>query len=142
MTAPTPNTATGLEIAARLVKVVVWSGTALIWLAYAVGIYSLYQLWSLDHASEWFRSNLDHALFVAWLCIGFIVVVRVVQIVIGWAVLVPIEATIQGINLRDPEVAGTLRTSTKVNFLLEAITLAILVSVPLLIAHFRHGYFS
>jgi hypothetical protein len=134
--------APGYEIAARLVKVLLFGLTGLMWVFVAFGAYSVYALWTADKASEWLQSNLRSSLEFGWLAIGAIVVTRLVQIAIGWAVLAPIEAKIQGINLRDPEVAKEIRTTTSLNLVFELTSLVIYIAVPLAVAHFRFRYFS
>jgi hypothetical protein len=134
--------APGYEIAARLVKVLLFGLTGLMWVFVALGAYSVYALWTADKSSEWLQSNLRSSLEFGWLAIGAIVVTRLVQIAIGWAVLAPIEAKIQGINLRDPEVAKEIRTTTSLNLVFELTSLVIYIAVPLAVAHFRFRYFS
>lgn len=138
---PQPPAHTAFEIAARLVKVFLFLGTIVAWIAVALGAYSVYLLWTTEKTGEWVLSNVHSRLEFGWIAIGAMVVVRVVQIAIGWAVLTPLEAKIQGIDLRDPEVAKELRTSSVVNLALEGFTVIVYIAVPLLIAHFRFGYF-
>ena len=140
MTEPVPPSPSAtLEIAARLVKLVLFFGSALVWVGYALGAYSIYQLWTVDRKSEWLASNVDRAVSFGWYCIGFIVLVRIFQVAVGWAVLTPIEAKIQGVNLRSPEVASELRSTSAFLLVSEAFTIAGLIAVPLLISHFRYG---
>ena len=136
---PPPHT--GFEIAARLVKVVLFFGTIISWIAVAFGAYSVYLLWTTEKTGEWASSNVQPRLELGWIAIGIMVFVRLVQIAIGWAVLAPLEAKIQGINLRDPEVASELRTSSLVRLGFEGVTIVFYVAVPLLIAQVRFGYF-
>jgi hypothetical protein len=138
-TQPQPHT--GFEIAARLVKVVLFFGTIISWIAVAFGAYSVYLLWTTERTGETVSGNVYSRLELGWIAIGIVVLVRLVQIAIGWAVLAPLEAKIQGINLRDPKVASELRTSSLVRLGIEGVTIVFYVVVPLLIAHFRFGAF-
>lgn len=142
MNAPPTRDTTVLEIASRVIKVIEFLGTLLIWFFYALGAYSVYALWTVDRASTYFRSNVQSQLELGWIAIGLIVFIRLLQIAIRWAILAPIEARIQGVNLRDPEVASALRTQAAIYLILEAISLAVVIAVPILIAHFRYGHFS
>jgi len=142
MNAPASRETTGLEIASRVIKVIQFIGTLLIWLLYALGAYSVYALWTLDRTSTYFRSSVQSQLELGWIAIGLIVFLRLIQIAVGWAILVPIEARIQGLNIRDPEVASTLRTQSAIYLVLEAVSLAVVIAVPILIAHFRYGHFN
>lgn len=142
MSEPSVRGTTALEIASRLIKIIQFFGTILIWLLYALGAYSVYALWTLDRTSSYFRSDLQSKLELGWIAIGLIVLIRLLQIAIGWAVLLPIEARIQGLNLRDPEVASALRARSGMLLALEAVSLAVVIAVPILIAQFRYGYFS
>ena len=139
---PSPSANPGLEIASRLVKLVVYAGTGVSWLAAAIGAYSVYALWTTDKESEWMGSNVQSRLELGWMAIGVILLVWLAQIAIGWAVLLPLEAKIQGINLRDPEVASELRTSSWKRLALEGLSFAVYVAIPLLIAHFRFHHFA
>lgn len=134
--------APGYEIAARLVKVFLYALTGLTWMFAALGAYSVYALWTTDRTSDWLHSELTSSLKLGWSAVGLMAVTRLVQIAVGWAILTPIEARIQGINLRDPEVAKELRTASSVNLVFELFILAIYVVVPIAIAHFRFGYFA
>ena len=132
----------GYEIASRLVKVVLYALTGLTWLFVAMGAYSVYALWTTDRTNEWVQSSLRSSLELGWIAIGLIMVTRLIQIAVGWAVLAPIEARIQGVNLRDPEVAKEIRTASSVNLGLELFSLLVYIAVPLVIAHFRFQYFA
>jgi hypothetical protein len=137
-----PSTHPGLEIAARLVKVTLFFGTIVCWLAVALGAYSVYLLWTTDKTDQWALNHVQSHLELGWIAIGIVVVIRLIQIAVGWAVLVPLEAKIQGVNLRDPEVASELRTSSIVRLALEGFSVLVYVAIPLLVAHFRFGYFA
>ena len=139
---PNQEQAPGYEIAARLVKVVVYALTGLMWMFVALGAYSVYALWTADAKSDWLQSNIRSSLELGWIAIGLVVVARLVQISIAWAILMPIEARIQGVNLRDPEVAKELRTASSVNLVFELFSLAVYLAVPFAIAHFRFNYFA
>jgi hypothetical protein len=138
---PAPSAHPGLEIASRVVKLVIYAGNAVSWFAAAVGAYSVYALWTTEKESEWMGRIVQSRLELGWMAIGVMLLVRLAQMAIGWAVLVPLEAKIQGINLRDPEVASELRTSSWMRLALEGLSFAVYVAVPLLIAHFRFRHF-
>ena len=135
MQAPVPpeNTTT-YEIMSRLVKVIVNLVSLVILGLWALGAYSVYELWTAGDV----RKNLE----LGWVAIGLWVIIRLIQFAIAWAILVPLEARIRGVNLRDPIVAAEIREADRFHLGLEAICLLFCVFVPLLIAHFRFNYFA
>lgn len=142
MTTPDTRDATSLEIASRLIKTLLFLGTIVRWGLFALGAFSVYMLWNVNPTEQFADSLINDALIIGWIAIGLMIVVRGVQIGIGWAILAPIEARIHNINLRDPEVAESVRSQSKLQLLIEAVVLTILVAIPLLIAHFRFHYFQ
>jgi len=136
---PSVNASATLEIVARWVKRVVDLGAGLVWVGYVVGAYSVYQLWTLDRTSEWFSSSVSEAITFGWFCIAFIAFFRAAHFAVAWAVLMPLEAKITGVNLRDPLVAAEVRSASTFALVMEVISIVVLVAVPLLIARFRYG---
>jgi hypothetical protein len=134
------NDSVSLEIASRLIKVALMLGTALGWIVAALGAYSVVQLWTLERNGDWFIGQIEDYLQLGWVCIAVIVLIRAGQLAVAWAVLAPIEAKIQGVNLRDRTVAMELKVEFTAQFLLEAVGVLVLVAVPIAIAYFRHGY--
>jgi hypothetical protein len=131
---------TGLEIVSRISKVILFIATLFSWGLSLVGAYSVYLLWNVDPSGDFLKSHLRDALTMGWVAISAIVLIRLVQIILGWAILAPIEARLLRVDLRDPEIAEDLRTRSRIGLTLEAIALTVYIAVPLLIAHFRFGY--
>ena len=76
------------------------------------------------------------------MAVGLWVIVRLTQFAIAWAILVPLEARIRGVNLRNAPVAAEIRAADHRILGVEATSMVICVLVPLLIAHFRFNYFA
>lgn len=132
----------GLEITTRIIKLIQIVGTIFIWLLNFFGMYSLYLLWNINKSAAYLHSEVQSKLELCWIAIGLILFLRLIQIGINWAILMPLEARIQGINLRDPEVAAEIREASWANLVFEAISFIVIVAVPLLIAQFRFGQFG
>lgn len=141
-TSQSTENVTSYEIAARLVKLVIFFGTFLNWIASIAGAVSVYQLWNVDKMSDGVMNSVSSKLELGWIAIGSILLIRAIQIAIGWAILMPIEAKIHGINLRDPEFSREVREQSRINYFIEFFSLIVLIVIPLLIAHFRFHYFS
>lgn len=133
---------TGLEIMSRLIKLLNVIGGLLLWLLYFLGAYSVYLLWNVDQSSQYFRSHVEKQLVLGWITIGAIVFIRLSQLAMNWVILVPIEARILGIDLRDSKVSAETREGLLQNLRLEGIILVFLIAVPLLVAYFRFDYFG
>ena len=141
METPNPNASTGLEIASRLVKAVQFVVGLIVLALNVIGGYSVYLLWTVNKLGEFVQREVQSKLEFGWIVIALIVVVRLAMVAIGWILLVPIEARINGLNLRDREVAREVRYGAFSSLTAEALGLAVCVAVPLLIAFFRFGHF-
>ena len=79
---------------------------------------------------------------MGWLAIAGSVVFGLIQTALAWVILAPIEARIQGVNLRDPEVQTDRTISALWSVGGYMLMFAFYISVPLLIAHFRFRHFQ
>lgn len=132
------NGSVGLEIASRFVKITSFVITTISWLLLVIGAWTLYLLWVEPTSSAKAGDRLLSCLAV----ILAIAALALLQGLIRWVLLVPLEAKIRGIDLRDPAVARGVRDKNIREVVLAIFTLLGFASVPLLIAHFRHDYFG
>lgn len=139
----TPSPHTGLEIASRITRVIFFGiGGLLLWGLNIGGAYAVYRLWTVDKSGLYWQSDVSTNLTICFAILIGIVLVRGVQLSVSWAVLLPLNARILGVDLRDPQVRSDLRTDSAFRLGFEAFGLVVCLAVPLAIAHFRFSHFA
>jgi hypothetical protein len=135
------NANVGLEIFARLVKVFQGFLTLLVWFTYALGGYSVYLLITVSSRERYASDAAWGYVFGGWCALAAIVFLRLVQMAIGWAIYLPIEARIRGINVRDPVVVAEVRGNYLGMLISEGAGLLVCLAIPLIIFYIRFGRF-
>ena len=139
---PSQNTSVGLEIASRFIKAIQLC-VGLVCLAInVIGGYSVYLLWTIDRFAPTAQAEVQSRLEMGWFAIAGSVVFGLIKTALAWVILAPIEARIQGVNLRDPEVQTDRTISALWSVGGYMLMFAFYISVPLLIAHFRFRHFQ
>ena len=133
---------TGWEIAMRLIQVVLTIAGILNWLFVIWWANCLYDLWTIEKSGDDLISGLQFYLMEGRFAIALFVIVGQILTAIRWAIYVPIAARALDINGRDPKIARVWKDVLIAQYVGLAISIPTLIVVPLLVAHFRFGYFG
>lgn len=107
----------------------------LVWYLFFTWIHSLVLF---STGADFFRSRniTDGMRWEAWSqafwVIGLIILIRLAQLAVDWAVLIPLEARNRGMDTRNPSFTSDLKEYAKKRLVREGLVLAILVAVTVL----------